>query len=195
MTADTPSFGRVWTFSDITERKHYEEQLEHRAFHDPLTELPNRSLFMNRVEQGLSRLDRRGKALAILFFDLDRSKSSTTPWAHEKGDGLLQEVGRRLNAMLRPGDTAARFGGDEFTLLLEDLNGIDDARVITERLIEALQEPIEMEGREFEITASIGVAMSFQSTTAPATCCATPTSRCIAPKTKARRATKSSTPK
>ena len=159
--AETPSFGRVWTFSDITERKHYEEQLEHRAFHDPLTELPNRSLFMNRVEQGLARLDRRGKALAILFFDLDRFKVVNDTMGHEKGDLLLQEIGKRLNAMLRPGDTAARFGGDEFTLLLEDLNGIDDARVITERLIEALQEPIYMEGREFEITASIGVAMSF----------------------------------
>ena len=160
-TEDVPSFGRVWTFSDITERKHYEEQLEHRAFHDPLTELPNRSLFMNRVEQGLARLDRRGKALAILFFDLDRFKVVNDTMGHEKGDNLLQEIGRRLNMMLRPGDTAARFGGDEFTLLLEDLNGIDDARVITERLIEALQEPIYMEGREFEITASIGVAMSF----------------------------------
>ena len=159
--AKAPGFGRVWTFSDITERKHYEEQLEHRAFHDPLTELPNRSLFMNRVEQGLARLDRRGKALAILFFDLDRFKVVNDTMGHEKGDLLLQEIGKRLNTMLRPGDTAARFGGDEFTLLLEDLNGIDDARVITERLIEALQEPIWMEGREFEITASIGVAMSF----------------------------------
>lgn len=158
---EVPCFGRVWTFSDITERKHYEEQLEHRAFHDPLTELPNRSLFMNRVEQGLARLDRRGKALAILFFDLDRFKVVNDTMGHEKGDVLLQEIGKRLNTMLRPGDTAARFGGDEFTLLLEDLNGIDDARVITERLIEALQEPIIMEGREFEITASIGVAMSF----------------------------------
>ena len=159
--ASASSFGRVWTFSDITERKHYEEQLEHRAFHDPLTELPNRSLFMDRVEQGLARLDRRGKALAILFFDLDRFKVVNDTMGHEKGDLLLQEIGKRLNAMLRPGDTAARFGGDEFTLLLEDLNGIDDARVITERLIESLQEPIWMDGREFEVTASIGVAMSF----------------------------------
>ena len=159
--ASASSFGRVWTFSDITERKHYEEQLEHRAFHDPLTELPNRLLFMDRVEQALARLDRRGKALAILFFDLDRFKVVNDTMGHEKGDLLLQEIGKRLNAMLRPGDTAARFGGDEFTLLLEDLNGIDDARVITERLIESLQEPIWMDGREFEVTASIGVAMSF----------------------------------
>ncbi len=159
--AQVPCFGRVWTFSDITERKHYEEQLEHRAFHDPLTELPNRSLFMNRVEQGLARLDRRGKALAILFFDLDRFKVVNDTMGHEKGDALLQEIGKRLYETLRPGDTAARFGGDEFTLLLEDLNGIDDARAITERLIDALKKPIFLDGREFEITASIGVAMSF----------------------------------
>ena len=159
--AEVPCFGRVWTFSDITERKHYEEQLEHRAFHDPLTELPNRSLFMNRVEQGLARLDRRGKALAILFFDLDRFNVVNDTMGHDKGDSLLQEIGKRLYETLRPGDTAARFGGDEFTLLLEDLNGIDDARVITERLIEALKKPILLDGREFEITASIGVAMSF----------------------------------
>ena len=158
---ELPSFGRVWTFSDVTERKHYEERLEHRAFHDPLTELPNRSLFMNRVEQALARLDRRGKALAILFFDLDRFKVVNDTMGHEKGDWLLQEIGKRLHGLLRPGDTAARFGGDEFTLLLEDLNGIDDARVITERLIEALELPLVLEGREFEVTASIGVAMSF----------------------------------
>ena len=158
---EPPSFGRVWTFSDITERKHYEERLEHRAFHDPLTELPNRSLFMNRVEQALARLDRRGKALAILFFDLDRFKVVNDTMGHEKGDWLLQQIGKRLHGLLRPGDTAARFGGDEFTLLLEDLNGIDDARVITERLIEALEQPLVIEGREFEVTASIGVAMSF----------------------------------
>ena len=157
----TPYFGRVWTFFDITERKRYEAQLEHRAFHDPLTELPNRSLFMNRVEQGLVRLDRRGKALAILFFDLDRFKVVNDTMGHDKGDALLQEVGKRLYETLRPGDTAARFGGDEFTLLLEDLNGIDDARAITKRLIETLNKPIFLDGREFEITASIGVAMSF----------------------------------
>ena len=159
--AEVSCFGRVWTFSDITERKRYEEQLEHRALHDPLTELPNRSLFMNRVEQALERLERGGKALAVLFFDLDRFKVVNDTMGHEKGDALLQEIGRRLTEMLRPGDTAARFGGDEFTLLLEDLNGIDDARVITERLIEALQKPIEIDSREFDITASIGVALSF----------------------------------
>src|SRR5690606_15032611 len=122
---DGGSFGRVWTFSDLTEREDYEQQRAHRAFHDPLTDLPNRTLFMNLVEHGLSRLDRRGKALAVLFFDLDRFKVINDTMGHERGDWLLQEIGRRLHASLRPGDTAARFGGDEFTLLLEDLNGVD----------------------------------------------------------------------
>lgn len=155
------SFGRVWTFSDITERKQYEQQLAHQAFHDALTDLPNRTLFMDRVEHGLSRLDRRGKALAVLFIDLDRFKLVNDTMGHEKGDWLLQEVSKRLLLSLRPGDTAARFGGDEFTLLLEDLNGVEDAKAITDRLIDALQEPITCEGREIEVTASVGVAMSF----------------------------------
>lgn len=161
LAADGRFFGRVWTFSDITERKRYEAQLAHRAFHDPLTDLPNRTLFLNRVEHALSRLDRRGKALAVLFFDLDRFKTINDTMGHERGDWLLQEIARRLNASLRPGDTAARFGGDEFTLLLEDLNGLDDAKAVTERLIESLTAPMTFEGREVEVTASIGMALSF----------------------------------
>ncbi|RYX86714.1 EAL domain-containing protein [bacterium] len=159
--ADGRFFGRVWTFSDITDRKRYESQLAHRAFHDPLTDLPNRTLFLNRVEHALSRLDRRGKAIAVLFFDLDRFKTINDTMGHERGDWLLQEIASRLRDGLRPGDTAARFGGDEFTLLLEDLNGLDDAKAVTERLIESITAPINFEGREMEVTASIGMAISY----------------------------------
>ncbi len=159
--ADGRFFGRVWTFSDITDRKRYEAQLAHRAFHDPLTDLPNRTLFLNRVEHALSRLDRRGKALAVLFFDLDRFKTINDTMGHERGDWLLKEIAHRLHDSLRPGDTAARFGGDEFTLLLEDLNGLDDAKAVTERLIESITAPLSFEGREIEVTASIGMALSF----------------------------------
>jgi GGDEF domain-containing protein len=81
----------VWTFSDISERKRFEEQLEHRAFHDPLTDLPNRTLFINRVQHALERLDRRGKAIAVLFVDLDRFKSSTTRWATKKATGYCRK--------------------------------------------------------------------------------------------------------
>jgi len=158
---DGTYFGRVWTFSDITDRKRYEQQLAHQAFHDPLTDLPNRTLFLNRVEHALSRLDRRGKAIAVLFFDLDRFKVVNDTMGHERGDWLLKEVACRLQDSLRPGDTAARFGGDEFTLLLEDLNGLDDAKAVTERLIESLTEPFAFEGREMDVTASIGMALSF----------------------------------
>ncbi len=158
------SFGRVWTFSDITERKNYEQQLAHQAFHDGLTDLPNRTLFLDRVEHALTRLDRVGKALAVLFIDLDRFKIINDTMGHERGDEVLQEFSRRLQVGLRPGDTAARFGGDEFTLLLEDLNGVEDAKLITERLLESVQTPILFEGRELDITASVGVAMSFSAT-------------------------------
>ncbi len=154
-------FGRVWTFSDITERKNYEQQLAHQAFHDSLTDLPNRTLFLDRVEHALTRLDRVDKALAVLFIDLDRFKIINDTMGHEKGDYVLQEFSRRLQATLRPGDTAARFGGDEFTLLLEDLQDVEDAKAITDRLIEALRTPFLFDGREIEITSSIGVAMSF----------------------------------
>jgi len=160
-SGDGTYFGRVWTFSDITDRKRYEQQLAHQAFHDPLTDLPNRTLFLNRVEHALSRLDRRGKAIAVLFFDLDRFKIVNDTMGHERGDWLLREIARRLHDSLRPGDTAARFGGDEFTLLLEDLNGLDDAKAVTERLIESISAPISFEGREMEVTASIGMALSF----------------------------------
>ena len=160
-SSDGRHFGRVWTFSDISARKRYEQQLAHQAFHDPLTDLPNRTLFLDRVEHALSRLDRRGKAIAVLFFDLDRFKVVNDTMGHERGDWLLQEVAHRLRDSLRPGDTAARFGGDEFTLLLEDVNGLSDAQAITERLIQNITAPMFFEGREMEVTASIGMALSF----------------------------------
>jgi len=160
LAPDGRSFGRVWTFSDITERKRYEEQLAHQAFHDALTDLPNRTLFMDRAEHALSRLDRGECCLAVLFIDLDRFKVVNDTMGHERGDWLLREFALRLQASLRPGDTAARFGGDEFVVLLEDLHDLDDARHVTERLIEILTQPFKLEGREFEVTASMGVALA-----------------------------------
>ena len=154
------SYGRVWSFSDITERKRYEQQLAHQAFHDALTDLPNRTLFMDRVNHALARIGRAGKCAAVLFLDLDRFKVVNDSMGHEKGDWLLMEVANRLQQSMRPGDTAARFGGDEFTLLLEDLNGIEDATTVTERIAESLQAAFNFEGREIYITCSIGIALS-----------------------------------
>ena len=115
--------GIVLTTRDISERKAFEAQLAHQAaFHDPVTGLPNRALFRDRVEQALARQHRHDQALAVLFIDLDDFKTINDSLGHAAGDELLTEVGRRLAACVRGGDTAARLGGDEFAILLEDVD-------------------------------------------------------------------------
>lgn len=152
---------------DITRRKALEDQLSHRAFHDVLTGLPNRALFMNRLDHALERARRRGDVLAgrdrdgvaVLFVDLDRFKTVNDSLGHEAGDDLLIGVARRLREALRPGDTVARLAGDEFAVLLEDVSGTGQAVGAAERLIDALKEPFLLGGRETHATASIGVAL------------------------------------
>ena len=150
----------VGTVQDITERKALEEQLQHQAFHDPLTDLPNRLLFMDRLEHALARIDRREESIAVLFLDLDNFKLINDSFGHAVGDRLLLQVARRLKSCLRPQDTVARFGGDEFTILLEDHTGVDDAALIAKRIFEELQVPFVMLGYELFVTASIGIALS-----------------------------------
>src|SRR5215217_6815269 len=116
--------GAVVTFRDITERKALEQQLHHQAFHDPLTGLPNRALFMDRLQHALTRANRRGNKVAVLFTDLDNFKVINDSLGHEVGDQLLVAVAERLKTCLRPEDTAARLGGDEFTILVEDIAGV-----------------------------------------------------------------------
>ena len=153
--------GIVINCHDITQRKLAEEKLLHDAFHDALTGLPNRSLFTDRLEHALRRAKRRKDYLfAVLFLDLDRFKVVNDSLGHAIGDQLLVAIARRLEACLRAGDTVARIGGDEFVLLLEDIESINEATIIVNRLQKKITSPIVLDGHEVFITASIGIALS-----------------------------------
>ncbi len=142
------------------ERKRAEVELAHQALHDPLTGLPNRTLFLDRLELALARGQRRPSAVAVLFLDLDRFKVINDSLGHDTGDRLLIDVAARLQAVLRPGDTVARFGGDEFTILCDDIDGERDAIMIAERMGEAVAAPFVLDDTEAFLTASIGIAMA-----------------------------------
>jgi len=137
-------------------------QLQHDALHDALTGLPNRTLFLDRLEQSLRRGRRRGpeSGVAVLFLDLDRFKVVNDSLGHHAGDELLQSVALRLDGALRPGDTVARMGGDEFTLLLEDVADPREASVVAERVQATLADPFSIAGRELHVSGSIGIAMA-----------------------------------
>ncbi|MEJ7873593.1 MAG: EAL domain-containing protein, partial [Rubrobacteraceae bacterium] len=145
---------------DITERKTLEERLEYQAFHDSLTGLPNRALFMNRLEHALSRTEREKGEVAVLFLDVDNLKVVNDTLGHEAGDWLLVAVTGRLRTCLRPADTVARLSGDEFAILLEDVEDVSRATQVVERVAEALRVPVALKERETFVTASIGIALS-----------------------------------
>lgn len=144
---------------DVTERKNLENQLTHQALHDPLTKLANRVLFRNRVEHALSRVDRRGKPIAVLFLDLDNFKTINDSLGHAAGDQLLVSVAERLQICLRNSDTAARLGGDEFAVLVEDAD-TEDAVLVAERLLDVLRPTFLIDGKEVFIGTSIGIAIT-----------------------------------
>jgi diguanylate cyclase (GGDEF)-like protein/PAS domain S-box-containing protein len=150
----------IGTVHDVTERKALEDRLRHQAFHDPLTDLPNRELFLDRLGHALARTERRpGKRVAVLFMDLDDFKVVNDSLGHEAGDLLLVAVAERLMGCMRPEDTLARFGGDEFTVLLEDLDDPEEAVRVAERIIDEVRDPFVLEGREFYVRASIGITL------------------------------------
>ncbi|MHB8348337.1 MAG: diguanylate cyclase domain-containing protein, partial [Acidiferrobacterales bacterium] len=144
---------------DITERMQTQERLHYLAHHDVLTDLPNRALFTERLEQALSRSQWRGCTAAVLFLDLDRFKLVNDTLGHEPGDRLLQAIAVRLGSSVREGDTVARFGGDEFAVFLDDVGSPNDIAPIAKKFLEALAPPLTLDGHDFFITASIGICL------------------------------------
>jgi diguanylate cyclase (GGDEF)-like protein/PAS domain S-box-containing protein len=151
--------GIVLTIRDVTGRRSLEDQLRHQAFHDALTGLSNRALFLDRVEHALARIRRTDSPTpAIAFIDLDDFKLVNDSLGHGAGDELLRAVADRLRSCLRSGDTPARLGGDEFAVLLEDARDTRAVVEVAERILDSLQAPVVIEGREVYAHASIGVA-------------------------------------
>jgi diguanylate cyclase (GGDEF)-like protein/PAS domain S-box-containing protein len=148
----------VAIFSDITQVRRDKERLHRLAHHDALTNLPNRLLFRDRLEQALARAARHGKAVAVMMLDLDRFKEINDVFGHDVGDTLLQEVARRLLDCVRDADTVSRFGGDEFTLVLPDLDDGAGGHQTAQRIVAAFQRSFELAGQEVFVAPSIGVA-------------------------------------
>jgi diguanylate cyclase (GGDEF)-like protein/PAS domain S-box-containing protein len=156
---ESTAFAVVTSFADITERRLAEERLQHRAFHDSLTELPNRALFGDRLTHALAHAHRRGESLAVACLDLDRFKVVNDTFGHEVGDRLLIEVGRRLLACARESDTIARMGGDEFMVILPNTRDRAQAAAAARRMLDALRPPMLIEGHELRVSVSIGITL------------------------------------
>ena len=162
------AMGRVWSYRDITERHVLEQQLRHQAFHDSLTGLANRARFMDRVDHAMERSIRTGSPVHVLFMDVDNFKSVNDTLGHSKGDEAIRQLASRIAASLRAGDTAVRLGGDEFGLLIEDVDHDDDIEWMAKKLLAVARTPIEIDGSEVLLDASIGVATSNEHSTAEA---------------------------
>jgi diguanylate cyclase (GGDEF)-like protein len=153
--------GGVVTLADITAHRELEQQLRAAALHDPLTGLPNRSLLVDRLALALAAALRSDAHLAVLYCDLDRFKAVNDRWGHAAGDAVLTQTAARLTAAVRPGDTVARIGGDEFVLLCPDVDGLPAAEQLAARVTAALVQPLRTgPGTVHSVGASIGVALS-----------------------------------
>jgi diguanylate cyclase (GGDEF)-like protein/PAS domain S-box-containing protein len=150
----------IGQIADITERRQMSERLTHAALHDSLTALPNRDLFIDRLEMALRRARRGGRLVAVMFIDLDDFKLVNDSLGHEVGDRVLRAVADRMSGALRTSDTLARFGGDEFTVLCEEVVGEAHAREIAERLRAALRQPLTVAGVATQVSFSVGIALS-----------------------------------
>lgn len=152
--------GIVATFRDVTEQRDLESQLSHRAFHDELTGLANRALFLDRMDHALRIARADTDPVIVLFVDLDDFKSVNDALGHAVGDQLLRHIADRIRTVSGSGDTPARLGGDEFALLLEDRGGVDRALIVAEELLDMLREPVSLAGYDLAVLASVGVAVA-----------------------------------
>jgi diguanylate cyclase (GGDEF)-like protein/PAS domain S-box-containing protein len=150
--------GTVTCCEEISERKRAQQRVEFQAYHDPLTELPNRVQLRDRMRLALAQARRAGRSVAVLFIDLDGFKAVNDRYGHAFGDRLLQEVAARLRECVREDDLVARVGGDEFVLLLPFLRQPDDAERIARKLAERVAEPLELDGRVLRVGTSVGIA-------------------------------------
>ncbi|MCK5913581.1 MAG: diguanylate cyclase, partial [Desulfuromusa sp.] len=164
MYGEDPSGNKVFTGTlgsarDITERKHSEVHISHQAYHDLLTQLPNRTLFADRMRQALAHTSRNGQKFAMLFMDLDRFKLINDTLGHVMGDLVLQRVSERILGCLRAEDTLARFGGDEFCLLLPDIPSKESVASVAEKILKAVRQPFSINNHELYLSLSLGIAI------------------------------------
>ncbi|MDP2854260.1 MAG: sensor domain-containing diguanylate cyclase, partial [Smithellaceae bacterium] len=159
ITKDGKVMGAVVTFRDITERKQIEEKIKQMVYHDSLTGLPNRKLFSDRLGVALAQSQRNQKEVGIAMLDLDHFKDVNDTLGHDVGDLLLQATAERLSAALRKGDTVARFGGDEFLLILPDLEVIEDAIQVAQKIVDSFRKPFLIDTQQLIVTTSIGIAV------------------------------------
>jgi len=154
---DGQSLGIRTSIRDVTSRKRMEDQIRHSTLHDPLTGLPNRALFLDRMDRAIVRADGKNRLFGVLYLNLDRFQAINDHYGHVVGDKVLVKVGVRLQKMLEPGDTVARFGSDEFVVMFDQFNRKDDIRKVMQRMRKSFVQPLVVDGIEFPVSASFGL--------------------------------------